>query len=335
MNFGQGSGNKIQVSLIEFLGNPFRSNLPSPWYIYIFDILFVFIFSCNSQNNGLSDAAEDDFNDNNSSTNPVPANYELIRQDDFGFFDKTNWSKGLIHDADESIRMIWNKNTGGEFLLNDNYDGYLVDNNVYVSDGLLYLENRKEKIQGTDPVGQFDYTTGWINSLQKINFNGTEKGVYIEIRAQFPKGDKVWPAIWLIDDSPNRGWPPEIDIWEYFGRFFNTNRTDEMFMRYIYGLWNDKKDHSVPIENFQQTYSAFNQFYNYGFLWTKDRMSCYIDHQLIHTKTKGVEVPSSDWPNKPMCLVINNGLMRAVSDENTTFPNALVLDYLKIYENNN
>ena len=91
----------------------------------------------------------------------------------------------------------------------------------------------------------------------------------------------------------------------------------------------------MPIENFQQTYSAFNQFYNYGFLWTKDRMSWYIDDQLIHTKTIGVEVPSADWPNKPMCLVINNGLMRVVSDENTTFPNALILDYLKIYEDNN
>ena len=64
-------------------------------------------------------------------------------------------------------------------------------------------------------------------------------------------------------------------------------------------------------------------------------MSWYIDDQLIHTKTKGVEVPSADWPNKSMCLVINNGLMRVVSDENTTFPNALVLDYLKIYEDNN
>ena len=91
----------------------------------------------------------------------------------------------------------------------------------------------------------------------------------------------------------------------------------------------------MHIKNFQQTYSAFNQFYNYGFLWTKDRMSWYIDDKLIHTKTKGVEVPSADWPNKPMCLVINNGLMRVVSDENTTFPNALVLDYLKIYEDNN
>jgi hypothetical protein len=64
-------------------------------------------------------------------------------------------------------------------------------------------------------------------------------------------------------------------------------------------------------------------------------MSWYIDDQLVHTKTNGVEVQSSDWPDKPMCLVINNGLMRVVGDENTTFPNALVLDYLKIYEDNN
>ena len=50
---------------------------------------------------------------------------------------------------------------------NDNYAGYLMDNNVYVKDGLLYLENKKESISGTDPIGEFNYSTGWINSLQK------------------------------------------------------------------------------------------------------------------------------------------------------------------------
>ena len=49
--------------------------------------------------------------------------------------------------------MKWNKNTGGENLLNDNYAGYLMDNNVYVKDGMLYLENKKESISGTDPIG--------------------------------------------------------------------------------------------------------------------------------------------------------------------------------------
>jgi len=158
----------------------------------------------------------------------------------------------FICDDDETIRMLWNQNTGGEHLLNDNYDGYLVDDNVYVNNGLLFLENKKETIQGTDPVGQFDYTTGWINSLQKINFNGTQKGVYIEIRAQFPKGDKVWPAIWLIDDSTNRGWPPEIDIWEYFGRFFNTNRTDEMLCATFMDFGTTKKITVCPLKIFSK-----------------------------------------------------------------------------------
>jgi hypothetical protein len=113
----------------------------------IISFLFVFVTSCNSQNNALSDATDDDLNESNSSTSPVLANYELTVQDDFDFFDTANWSKGLVHDADESIRMIWNKNTGGEHLLNDNYDGYLIDDNVYANDGLLFLENRKETIK--------------------------------------------------------------------------------------------------------------------------------------------------------------------------------------------
>ena len=154
---------------------------------YNFLPLFLF-FSCNSQNNGLSDADEDDLNNNNSSTSPVPkANYELIRQDDFGFFDKTNWSKGLIHDADESIRMIWNKNTGGEFLLNDNYDGYLVDNNVYVSDGLLYLENRKEKYKVQTPQGSLTIPLDGLTPCKKLTLMEQKKEFTLKYVPNFQK----------------------------------------------------------------------------------------------------------------------------------------------------
>ena len=173
------------------------------------------------------------------------------------------------------------------------------------------------------------------HKTKKINFNGTENGIYIELKVKFPKGDKVWPAIWLIDDSENRVWPPEIDIWEYFGQFFRTNRKDEMWLRYIYGLWNDKKDHSSALENFQSTYNSSTQFHIYGFNWTNSDMKWYIDGQLVHTKTKGTEVPNLDWPNKTMCMVMNNGLMRVVDEGNTTFPNSLIIDYLRIYQKDN
>ena len=300
-------------------------------------IVCLFVFGCSG--GGEDSSSNDDNSGNNNSTNSsdspyVPTGFDLVVIDDFNSFDNTKWSKGLTHDTNPDIRMIWNKQTGGENLLNNNYAGYLKDANVYASNGLLYLSNKKESITGTDPAREFDYSTGWINSLQKINFNGTSKDVYIEVKAKFPKGDKVWPAIWIIDDSENRRWPPEIDVWEYFGKFFRTNRKDEMYFRYIYGVWNDKKDHSYVLPNFQATYNSSAQHRIYGFKWTKDNMKWYIDGVLVHTKTKGVEVPQDDWPDQPMCMVINNGLMSVVEEGNTTFPNHLILDYFKLYEKN-
>ena len=265
----------------------------------------------------------------------APAGYQLLLRDEFESFDSTHWSKGLRNDVNPQIRMIWNQHTGGQNLLNDNYAGYILDENTYVENGYLFLQNRKETVQGTDPVGTFEYTTGWINSLQKINFNGTQKGIYLEVKAKFPIGDKVWPAIWLIDDSENRTWPPEIDIWEYFGKFFNTNRKDEMYMRYIYGTWNNKQNHSSVIEDFQSIYNSSNEWHIYGFYWNDSTMNWYIDQDLVHTKTNGVEIPSDDWPDKPMCLVINNGLINVVDEGNTIFPNTLLLDYIRIFETTN
>ena len=289
------------------------------WIFWTVFFSFIIFSSCNK-----GSEIEEDLS--------APAGYQLLVRDEFEFFDSTHWSKGLKNDVDEQIRMIWNQHTGGENLLNDNYAGYILDENTYVENGYLFLQNRKETVQGIDPVGTFDYTTGWINSLHKINFNGTQKGIYLEVKAKFPIGDKVWPAIWLIDDSENRTWPPEIDIWEYFGKFFNTNRKDEMYMRYIYGTWNNKEDHSSVIEDFQTIYNASNQWHIYGFNWTDSTMNWYIDQDLVHTKTNGVEIPSDDWPDKPMCLVINNGLLNVVDEGNTIFPNTLLLDYVRIFE---
>lgn len=295
-------------------------------------VLIIFIFiSCSS---GESDSEVINPVEQNDllKSDYIPEDYVLVRSDEFDDFDNNNWSKGLTHSTNSSIRMNWNKTTGGENLLNNNYDGYLLDDNVYVNNGLLHLDNRKQSITGTDPVGQFNYSTGWINSLQKINFNGSTKNVYMEIKAKFPKGDKVWPAIWLIDDSENRKWPPEIDVWEYFGKFFKTNRNDEMYMRFIYGLWNDKKDHSFALNNFQSTYNSSNKFHVFGFNWTENNMKWYIDGELVHTKNKGSDIPNEDWPNKSMCIVMNNGLMRVVDEGNTIFPNSLIIDYLRVYE---
>ena len=62
----------------------------------------------------------------------TPDGYQLLLRDEFDSFDSNHWSKGLKNDVDDQIRMIWNQHTGGENLLNDNYAGYLQDENTYV-----------------------------------------------------------------------------------------------------------------------------------------------------------------------------------------------------------
>jgi beta-glucanase (GH16 family) len=263
----------------------------------------------------------------------APEGYSQIWKDEFSTFDTDYWSKGMINDKDPSVKMIWNRQTGGEHLLNDKYAGYLLDENVYVEDGFLYLVNKEETIEGTDPTGTFEYTTGWMQSLQKVNFNGTQNPIYLEVKAKFPRGEKVWPAIWLIDDSPQRTWPPEIDIWEYFGVFFNPDwGVDRMYMRYIYGHWSDHDNHSVWIEPFQDDYQSSSQWHIFGFEWSDTVMIWYIDGKEVHRKTKGTEIAATDWPDVPMALVINNGLMSSVEKGDTRFPNSLILDYILLYE---
>ena len=259
----------------------------------------------------------------------VPDGYELLYRDDFDSFNSAVWSRGLEDDTPDSDKgLIWNRNTGGAHLLNDNYAGYITDEDSYVEEGSLYLRNQERGYIGTDPEGNFEYTSGWVNSTGKLLFNGTQRSVYIELKAQFPIGADVWPAIWLVTDAPH--WPPEVDIWEYFGRFF-TYRDDVMALRYIYGEWNDKEDNSKEIRPFHATYDA-SAWHVYGWEWTSESMKWYLDGELIHTLAKGIDIPEADWPDEDFAVVMNNGIMSVNAGAGAVYPNYLKIDYFDIFQ---
>lgn len=261
----------------------------------------------------------------------VPEGYALSWQDDFQSFKSENWSRGLESDTTNHA-LIWNPNNGGPGLLNDSYAGYITDEDAYVKDGVLYLANQKRPYTGTDPVGDFEYTSGWVNTLGKRTIKGTENGVYIEIKAQFPSGYKVWPAIWLVTDFPR--WPPEIDIWEYFGHYWNAD--DVMYMRYIYPLTEEQawlkenhSDESVPIKHFDRDYDC-EAWHVYGYQWTDASMIWTIDGEVVHTLNRD-RIPNY-WPDEDFSLVMNNGVQTNATDTDTDWPNYLVIDYVAVYE---
>ena len=95
-------------------------------FCYVF-FSFILLFSCKKD----SEVEEDLIS---------PDGYQLLIRDEFDSFDSNHWSKGLKNDVDGQIRMIWNQHTGGENLLNDNYAGYIQDENTYVENGYLFLQ---------------------------------------------------------------------------------------------------------------------------------------------------------------------------------------------------
>jgi len=261
----------------------------------------------------------------------VPTDYSLSWQDTFSTFNTHNWSRGL--ECDSSVaHIIWNRANGGKCLLNNAYCSYITDEDAYIENGSLVLRNQKRSYKGEFPARQFQYTCGWVNSMNKKFFNGTRKGVYVEIKAKFPSGLKVWPAIWLVTEKPH--WPPEIDIWEYFGHYWDGN--DKMYMRYIYPKtakesWKkgNHADSSESIDNFDKDHDC-EIWHIYGYQWTADKMVWSIDGKIVRTLKKSSILKY--WPNENFCLVMNNSVATKPANKNTTWPNYLAVDYLAVYE---
>ena len=201
----------------------------------------------------------------------APTGYSLIWEDNFDTFNTNNWSIGC-KDA-TSGNLI--PGAIGTYLLGSGYDGYITAEDSYVSNGSLILRNQKRTYTGTDPAGTYQYTTGWVNSMHKVYLN---KG-YIEVRAQFPSGDKVWPAIWLA--AEDLVWGPEWDLWEYFG-YRSDVGYDNMGLHLMTGTYPNTTWYSKWIKPFDGIYNC-EAWHVYGFEWTDTYAKWYIDGVLVNT----------------------------------------------------
>lgn len=257
----------------------------------------------------------------------IPTGYVESWRDDFNTNDINSsiWSQGLTYDKDPTHHLHWNYHTGNENILSDKYHGSIIPNNTYINNGSLYLVNKKEVNE--------EFSSGSINTLKKRQWNGSEKGSYLEIRAKFPHGSpKIWSSIYLNSAT---SWPPEIVLWEYFGVFFNPLwGQDQMHMRYVYGPWTFPHFYDNVLQKFQETYQNFQTWHTFGFQWTSKEMVWKIDKKIVFQHRKDSHVNQLNWPNETMFLVINHGLMSSVTDDeiDSNFPNYFEIDYVALYE---
>ena len=185
---------------------------------------------------------------------------------------------------------------------------------VTVSGGAAHLTARKQAVTGYLEGGTpstFGYSSGMISSHGKASF---QYG-YAEFRARVPKGQGIWPALWLLPES--RSWPPEIDIMEYIG-----SQPDRVYMT------NHASD-GTGAKSFAYVGPDFSQdWHTYAIDWKPSALTFYVDGVQRGQVTVGV-------PRQPMYLLANvavGGTWPGSPDASTSFPATMDIDYLRVWD---
>jgi beta-glucanase (GH16 family) len=181
-----------------------------------------------------------------------------------------------------------------------------------VRDGILHIraEKRHAQYAGKDRA----YTSGMMTTHDHF----AQKFGRFEVRCRVPKGQGLWPAVWLLPLP--RSWPPEIDILEILGHEPNKVHMTHHWRGEDKKLASDSKAWKGP------DFSA--DFHVFAVEWTPQYIAWSIDGHERQRSIKHIPV------DKPMYLLINlavGGNWPKAPDEHTVFPATFDIDYVRIY----
>ena len=250
----------------------------------------------------------------------TPDGWELVWADEFdgSSLDLSKWEYQIGDGCDQGI-CGWGN---GEF---QNY----TRENLTVSDGTLTITARQD-VSGADT----SYTSSRIRTLGKGDWTYGR----FEVRAKLPTGQGLWPAIWLLfSEDTYGGWAAsgEIDIMEAIG-----SEPGEVFGTLHYG--GAFPDNVFSGEPFNLAGSAtFNEdFYVFTTEWEEGEIRWYINNVLYQTQTSDDwYTTGSDDPAAPFDhdfhMILNvavGGNLPGAPDVSTTFPQAMEVDYVRVYQ---
>jgi beta-glucanase (GH16 family) len=184
---------------------------------------------------------------------------------------------------------------------------WYVPSQVNVSGGTLNLAAKQESTQGLSSGGAPEtYTcrSGMVTSKPGFNFT---YGL-IQISAKLPYGPGMWPALWLAATSDQ--WPPELDIMEHW-------YSEPQMKVYDHTVGTKYLGGPVPTP---ANLSA--GFHTYSLLWTKDRVTWYLDGVQVFTTTSYV-------PQQAMYFIAN------VADDSTAVgacTGTMQIQSVKVYQ---
>lgn len=150
---------------------------------------------------------------------------------------------------------------------------------------------------------------------------------------KLPFGQGIWPAFWMLgNDIDEVGWPAcgEIDIMENIGREPATVHGT------IHGPGYSGAAGIGNSYSLAQGEAFKDDFHLFVLEWEADELRWYVDNTLFGTISKAQFSESKPWVfDHPHFILLNlavGGNWPGYPDATTTFPQELVIDYVRVYQ---
>jgi beta-glucanase (GH16 family) len=242
------------------------------------------------------------------STPETYAGYNLVWRDEF--------------DGDVLNSDYWTHEIGtGSNGWGNNELQYYRAQNTTIEEGHLVIEARKENFGGRN------YTSSRIITKDKKSF----KYGRVDIRAAMPKGQGIWPALWMLGSNFSTvGWPKcgEIDIMEMIGGAGKDNT--------VHGTvhWDNNGSYAGYGKSYTLSSGILaDKWHVFSIIWNENSITWYIDdiqYNVIDITPAGLSefreefffifnvAVGGNWPGSP--------------DGTTVFPQCMAVDFIRVFQ---
>lgn len=240
-------------------------------------------------------------------------NWKIVWRDEF------NQAEGSAPDASK-----WGYEIGGNGWGNNELEYYTArTNNVRIEDGKLVIEARAENFGGKN------YTSARLLTKGKWSWTYGR----IEARIKIPRGQGIWPAFWMLGTNIGTvGWPTcgEIDIME------NIGREPALIHGTVHGPGYSGSGGIGGPAALPGGAVFADDFHVYAIECESNRISWFVDDQPYLSLTPSRLPQKAQWVfNQPKFLLLDlavGGAWPGNPNGKTTFPQRLVVDYVRIYD---
>lgn len=200
------------------------------------------------------------------------------------------------------------------------YDTDRPENASLDGEGHLVITARREAYEGSA------YTSARVTTAGK--FEPTYGR--IEARVKLPTGQGIWPAFWLLGaDIETVGWPEtgEIDILEFRGQEPNVMHHSVHGPGYSAGGAITRR-YEFPGGRLD------TDFHVYAVEWTTDSIEWFVDGERFFGITPE-SLPGRWVFDHPFYLILNvavGGGFVGPPDASTSFPQEMIVDWVRVYE---